>query len=174
MSSQISNSSSTVSNVILMDNQLDVTCSDMLSYQTLCFISVSVFLTEDTHAEAPPIRLVGGTTRFEGRVEVLVQSQWGTVCDDYWNNLDAQVKKVSRIFMFHNDRCISDAIRCNQSNTVYGSAWQYITWQYKTVQYMIIHGNTRQYMTVHGNTRQYMTLHGNTGQYKTIHVFHLS
>ncbi|XP_071506654.1 scavenger receptor cysteine-rich domain-containing group B protein-like [Diadema antillarum] len=37
------------------------------------------------------VRLVGGTSRFEGRVEILRGSQWGTVCDDNWGLNDARV-----------------------------------------------------------------------------------
>ncbi|XP_071508584.1 scavenger receptor cysteine-rich domain-containing protein DMBT1-like [Diadema antillarum] len=37
------------------------------------------------------VRLVGGTNIFEGRVEILRGSQWGTVCDDNWDLDDALV-----------------------------------------------------------------------------------
>ena len=37
------------------------------------------------------IRLRGGTTASEGRVEICNNHAWGTVCDDLWGTPDANV-----------------------------------------------------------------------------------
>ena len=40
------------------------------------------------------IRLAGGSSALEGRVEVCDDHAWGTVCDDLWGSVDAGVACV--------------------------------------------------------------------------------
>ena len=37
------------------------------------------------------VRLADGSDSSEGRVEICIDDEWGTVCDDSWDNNDAGV-----------------------------------------------------------------------------------
>ena len=54
-------------------------------------------LTSKPTTQAPTIRvitgirLVGGSSNHEGRVEIRYDGRWGTICDDFWGMSDAEV-----------------------------------------------------------------------------------
>ncbi len=50
-----------------------------------------VMCAEMTTCTQGAIRLRGGATATQGRVEVCNNNIWGTVCDDSWGTADAQV-----------------------------------------------------------------------------------
>ena len=48
-------------------------------------------LMKDNNCTTGDVRLVGGSSPLEGRVEVCYYHQWGTVCDNDWSADDAKV-----------------------------------------------------------------------------------
>ena len=57
----------------------------------LCCLYLHAVPTNDTCDVDGSIRLAGGLTEYEGRVEICYDNQWGTVCDDAWSSFDATV-----------------------------------------------------------------------------------
>lgn len=64
----------------------------MLSSTAIAPPAISnLFHSVDDNCTDGDIRLVGGTTDNEGRVEICSDRRWGTICDDGWDSTDAGV-----------------------------------------------------------------------------------
>ena len=62
-----------------------------IDLQFYAFIIGLIFVVSVQHCNNGTIRLVNGSVPSEGRVEVCINSTWGTVCHDAWGRGDARV-----------------------------------------------------------------------------------
>ena len=74
----------------------------------------SKFIFVLAHPNSEGVRLVGGSNSSEGRVEIMYNGTWGTVCDDGWDLLDAKV--VCRMLGFGDASAASGAARFGEGS----------------------------------------------------------
>ena len=60
-------------------------------YCPFCTVYIPIDVTSNDTATERAVRLVGGDSLLEGRVEIFLLGQWGTVCDYNWDFADATV-----------------------------------------------------------------------------------
>ncbi len=76
------------------------------------------------------IRLVGGTQATEGRVEICLDETWGTVCDDMWTSVDAQVAcrylGFSYIGRYYTNNIYNPTVHIPPPQCIHCTNWPYI------------------------------------------------
>ena len=57
------------------------------------------------------MRLVDGSTPYEGRVEICINHAWGTVCDRSWSTADADIVCKQLGYQSRGESCVFCQIR---------------------------------------------------------------
>ena len=80
------------------------------------------------------MRLVGGSSYNEGRVEVYYNGRWGTVCNDGWDKVDANIvckqlgfesSEVADFGVTRKEAILLDNVICSSNDTVLASCGHY-------------------------------------------------
>ena len=80
------------------------------------------------------VRLVGGSSHNEGRVEVYYNGRWGTVCTDGWDEKDANVvcrqlgfesSETANFGLAAKDQILLENVMCSSSDAILASCGHY-------------------------------------------------
>ena len=73
-----------------MESSTKMFCCFIGDYRVNSSLSVHCYTFSEGYSNGN-VQLIGGTTSRKGRVEIWYNSQWNTVCDDFWDINDANV-----------------------------------------------------------------------------------
>jgi deleted-in-malignant-brain-tumors protein 1 len=76
----------------------------------------SVVMCSDTSCEKDAVRLVGGHTVKEGRVQVCYDGEWHSVCGDRWSDVGAEVDVVCSVLGYSSELSQKITSYCSQNN----------------------------------------------------------
>ena len=81
----------TVATVRMLEFNVRLTVSWLYIHTPYHFYSDCNYIVEI--CEDGDLRLIGrpSSTQYEGRVELCYGEEWGTICDDFWGDIDANV-----------------------------------------------------------------------------------
>ena len=81
----------TVLTLLMLVWGVKVAFSICLQFKYLVATTAQQYLSVTAPCTTGQLRLVGGNIPNEGRVEICIDNEWGTVCDDSWISNDATV-----------------------------------------------------------------------------------